>query len=107
MERQSIPLGLFPVTLMSFSGLSEVRGVGASAFCAVSFVLCSVFSPHHPSLRNVEESLHHVDATFFLGKVSFLVTGGKCPPRCLLLPTPHPGRAAAGPMDSLLRQPGC
>uniref|UniRef100_A0A8D1DMT8 Centromere protein M n=1 Tax=Sus scrofa TaxID=9823 RepID=A0A8D1DMT8_PIG len=27
------------------------------------------------SLRNVEESLHHVDATFFLGKVSFLVTG--------------------------------
>ncbi|XP_020946630.1 centromere protein M isoform X4 [Sus scrofa] len=26
-------------------------------------------------LRNVEESLHHVDATFFLGKVSFLVTG--------------------------------
>uniref|UniRef100_A0A8D1GPU0 Centromere protein M n=1 Tax=Sus scrofa TaxID=9823 RepID=A0A8D1GPU0_PIG len=29
------------------------------------------------SLRNVEESLHHVDATFFLGKVSFLVTGVK------------------------------
>eukprot|EP00070_Physeter_catodon_P000100 XP_007099947.2 centromere protein M isoform X1 [Physeter catodon] len=27
------------------------------------------------SLRNVEESLHHVDATFFLGKVSFLATG--------------------------------
>uniref|UniRef100_A0A8D1NMW4 Centromere protein M n=1 Tax=Sus scrofa TaxID=9823 RepID=A0A8D1NMW4_PIG len=27
------------------------------------------------SLRNVEESLHHVDATFFLGKVSFLVIG--------------------------------
>ncbi|XP_047642070.1 centromere protein M isoform X2 [Phacochoerus africanus] len=27
------------------------------------------------SLRNVEESLHHVDAAFFLGKVSFLVTG--------------------------------
>uniref|UniRef100_A0A8D1GV34 Centromere protein M n=1 Tax=Sus scrofa TaxID=9823 RepID=A0A8D1GV34_PIG len=29
------------------------------------------------SLRNVEESLHHVDATFFLGKVSFLVTGAR------------------------------
>nr|XP_035954173.1 centromere protein M isoform X2 [Halichoerus grypus] len=28
------------------------------------------------SLRNVEESLHHVDATFFLGKVGFLITGG-------------------------------
>ncbi|XP_024593427.1 centromere protein M isoform X1 [Neophocaena asiaeorientalis asiaeorientalis] len=27
------------------------------------------------SLRNVEESLHHVDAAFFLGKVSFLATG--------------------------------
>uniref|UniRef100_A0A9L0R1X8 Centromere protein M n=1 Tax=Equus caballus TaxID=9796 RepID=A0A9L0R1X8_HORSE len=27
------------------------------------------------SLRNVEESLHHVDATFFLGKVGFLATG--------------------------------
>nr|XP_006207199.1 centromere protein M [Vicugna pacos] len=27
------------------------------------------------SLRNVEESLHHVDASFFLGKVSFLATG--------------------------------
>ncbi|XP_006740426.1 centromere protein M [Leptonychotes weddellii] len=27
------------------------------------------------SLRNVEESLHHVDATFFLGKVGFLITG--------------------------------
>nr|KAF6367911.1 centromere protein M [Myotis myotis] len=30
------------------------------------------------SLQNVEESLRHVDATFFLGKVGFLVTGGKC-----------------------------
>ncbi|XP_072829711.1 centromere protein M isoform X4 [Vicugna pacos] len=29
------------------------------------------------SLRNVEESLHHVDASFFLGKVSFLATGGE------------------------------
>uniref|UniRef100_A0A8C3XAF3 Centromere protein M n=1 Tax=Catagonus wagneri TaxID=51154 RepID=A0A8C3XAF3_9CETA len=29
------------------------------------------------SLRKVEESLHHVDATFFLGKVSFLVTGDR------------------------------
>uniref|UniRef100_A0A8D1NQ59 Centromere protein M n=1 Tax=Sus scrofa TaxID=9823 RepID=A0A8D1NQ59_PIG len=29
------------------------------------------------SLRNVEESLHHVDATFFLGKVSFLVIGDR------------------------------
>ncbi|XP_027451387.1 centromere protein M isoform X3 [Zalophus californianus] len=27
------------------------------------------------SLRNVEESLHHVDTTFFLGKVGFLITG--------------------------------
>ncbi|XP_044918385.1 centromere protein M isoform X2 [Felis catus] len=27
------------------------------------------------SLRNVEESLHHVDATFFLGKAAFLATG--------------------------------
>ncbi|XP_034499838.1 centromere protein M isoform X3 [Ailuropoda melanoleuca] len=27
------------------------------------------------SLRNVEESLRHVDATFFLGKVGFLATG--------------------------------
>uniref|UniRef100_A0A8C4PFR8 Centromere protein M n=1 Tax=Equus asinus TaxID=9793 RepID=A0A8C4PFR8_EQUAS len=27
------------------------------------------------SLRNVEESLHHVDATFFLGRVGFLATG--------------------------------
>ncbi|XP_016065752.1 PREDICTED: centromere protein M isoform X2 [Miniopterus natalensis] len=27
------------------------------------------------SLQNVEESLHHVDATFFLGKVGFLATG--------------------------------
>ncbi|KAK1341668.1 hypothetical protein QTO34_018085 [Cnephaeus nilssonii] len=27
------------------------------------------------SLQNVEESLRHVDATFFLGKVGFLVTG--------------------------------
>ncbi|XP_057598086.1 centromere protein M isoform X3 [Hippopotamus amphibius kiboko] len=27
------------------------------------------------SLRNVEESLQHVDATFFLGKVTFLATG--------------------------------
>ncbi|XP_023618042.1 centromere protein M isoform X4 [Myotis lucifugus] len=26
-------------------------------------------------LQNVEESLRHVDATFFLGKVGFLVTG--------------------------------
>ncbi|XP_047598598.1 centromere protein M isoform X3 [Lutra lutra] len=26
-------------------------------------------------LRNVEESLRHVDATFFLGKVGFLATG--------------------------------
>uniref|UniRef100_A0A8C0ZYQ8 Centromere protein M n=1 Tax=Castor canadensis TaxID=51338 RepID=A0A8C0ZYQ8_CASCN len=28
------------------------------------------------SLQNVEESLHHVDASFFLGKVCFLTTGG-------------------------------
>lgn len=27
------------------------------------------------SLQNVEKSLHHVDATFFLGKVGFLATG--------------------------------
>ncbi|XP_045319405.1 centromere protein M isoform X1 [Leopardus geoffroyi] len=27
------------------------------------------------SLRNVEESLHHVDATFFLGKAAFLASG--------------------------------
>ncbi|XP_026335312.2 centromere protein M isoform X1 [Ursus arctos] len=27
------------------------------------------------SLRNVEDSLRHVDATFFLGKVGFLATG--------------------------------
>uniref|UniRef100_A0A673VCL8 Centromere protein M n=1 Tax=Suricata suricatta TaxID=37032 RepID=A0A673VCL8_SURSU len=29
------------------------------------------------SLRNVEESLHHVDATFFLGKAAFLATGDR------------------------------
>ncbi|XP_012332105.1 centromere protein M isoform X4 [Aotus nancymaae] len=28
------------------------------------------------SLQNTEESLHHVDASFFLGKVCFLATGG-------------------------------
>ncbi|XP_059103614.1 centromere protein M isoform X2 [Peromyscus eremicus] len=28
------------------------------------------------SLRNVEECLNHVDSSFFLGKVCFLVTGG-------------------------------
>lgn len=38
------------------------------------------------SLRNVEESLRHVDATFFLGKVGFLATGGKC-----ILPAPAAG----------------
>lgn len=34
---------------------------------------CVCFSD---SLKNVEASLAHVDATFFLGKVCFLVTGG-------------------------------
>ncbi|XP_025894089.1 centromere protein M isoform X2 [Nothoprocta perdicaria] len=29
------------------------------------------------SLKNVEASLAHVDASFFLGKVCFLVTGGR------------------------------
>nr|XP_045008828.1 centromere protein M isoform X2 [Jaculus jaculus] len=29
----------------------------------------------HSSFQNVEESLHHVDSNFFLGKVCFLVTG--------------------------------
>uniref|UniRef100_A0A8C6C3S9 Centromere protein M n=1 Tax=Monodon monoceros TaxID=40151 RepID=A0A8C6C3S9_MONMO len=60
------------------------------------------------SLRNVEESLHHVDATFFLGKVSFLATGGKCIPPLPLTPSlANPGQAAAGPVvDSLQRQPG-
>ncbi|XP_008843007.1 centromere protein M isoform X2 [Nannospalax galili] len=29
------------------------------------------------SLQNVEESLQHVDSSFFLGKVCFLVTGGR------------------------------
>ncbi|XP_012493573.1 PREDICTED: centromere protein M isoform X2 [Propithecus coquereli] len=28
------------------------------------------------SLQNTEESLHHVDTSFFLGKVCFLATGG-------------------------------
>ncbi|XP_049740509.1 centromere protein M isoform X7 [Elephas maximus indicus] len=31
------------------------------------------------SLQNVEESLCHVDASFFLGKVCFLATGAKEP----------------------------
>nr|KAF6451971.1 centromere protein M [Molossus molossus] len=49
------------------------------------------------SLQNVEESLHHVDATFFLGKVSFLATGGGGLPR-------HHG-AAPGPHAADLRWP--
>ncbi|XP_037369350.1 centromere protein M isoform X2 [Talpa occidentalis] len=34
------------------------------------------------SLQNVEESLRHVDAPFFLGKVVFLVTGAAQDMRC-------------------------
>ncbi|XP_044083686.1 centromere protein M isoform X2 [Neovison vison] len=34
------------------------------------------------SLRNVEESLRHVDATFFLGKVGFLATGAGRESQC-------------------------
>ncbi|XP_066214644.1 centromere protein M isoform X1 [Saccopteryx leptura] len=34
------------------------------------------------SLQNVEESLHHVDATFFLGKVGFLATGARKESHC-------------------------
>lgn len=76
---------------------------GASAFSVVRFVFWFVFSPWpgHPSLRNVEESLHHVDATFFLGKVGFLATGGKCVPR-LLLPSPHREQCVAGCCSGLL-----
>ncbi|KAM7115453.1 centromere protein M isoform 2-T2 [Molossus nigricans] len=36
------------------------------------------------SLQNVEESLHHVDATFFLGKVSFLATGAGRESHCCI-----------------------
>lgn len=53
------------------------------------------------SLRNVEESLHHVDTTFFLGKVGFLITGGKCIP-----PLPPPRVLCAWHcVDSSLRPP--
>ncbi|XP_040346623.1 centromere protein M isoform X4 [Herpailurus yagouaroundi] len=41
------------------------------------------------SLRNVEESLHHVDATFFLGKAAFLATGVSSP-----VPVPFFGSAS-------------
>ncbi|KAM5251053.1 centromere protein M isoform 2-T2 [Hipposideros larvatus] len=42
------------------------------------------------SLQNVEKSLHHVDATFFLGKVGFLATGGgKLPSRHGAAPGTH------------------
>lgn len=40
--------------------------------------VCFLARAWPPSLQNVEESLRHVDAAFFLGKVGFLVTGGKC-----------------------------
>ncbi|NP_001291300.1 centromere protein M isoform e [Homo sapiens] len=56
------------------------------------------------SLQNTEESLRHVDASFFLGKVCFLATGGKYVPR-LLLPTPSQGKAGAA-VGFLLRHPG-
>ncbi|XP_033261053.1 centromere protein M isoform X2 [Orcinus orca] len=49
------------------------------------------------SLRNVEESLRHVDATFFLGKVSFLATGDR-------RLSSHHG-AAPGPHAADLRRP--
>lgn len=55
------------------------------AFCLLGGKVCPVSSLI--SLRNVEESLRHVDATFFLGKVGFLATGGKFIPP---LPLPHP-----------------
>ncbi|XP_076412522.1 centromere protein M isoform X3 [Peromyscus maniculatus bairdii] len=42
------------------------------------------------SLRNVEECLNHVDSSFFLGKVCFLVTGGgKLSSRRGTAPGPH------------------
>ncbi|XP_036787334.1 centromere protein M isoform X4 [Manis pentadactyla] len=43
------------------------------------------------SLQNVEESLRHVDTTFFLGKVGFLATGDHS----------HEGRRRLQPMASL------
>lgn len=49
--------------------------------CLLCCKVCFLALAWPPSLQNVEESLRHVDATFFLGKVGFLVTGGKCAPR--------------------------
>lgn len=75
MKEQNIPLRLFPVTLFSFFGLWGEEW-GFRLLCC-KFVLWFVFLPWpgHPSLQNVEESLRHVDTTFFLGKVGFLATG--------------------------------
>lgn len=95
MKEQNIPLRLFPVTLFSFFGLWGEEW-GFRLLCC-KFVLWFVFLPWpgHPSLQNVEESLRHVDTTFFLGKVGFLATGGKRVP-CLLLPTPAEGSLFPG-----------
>lgn len=53
------------------------RGEGHCLLCCK---VCFLALAWPPSLQNMEESLRHVDATFFLGKVGFLVTGGECTP---------------------------
>lgn len=50
---------------------------GRGRDCLLCGKVCFLAPAWPPSLQNVEESLRHVDATFFLGKVGFLVTGGK------------------------------
>ena len=56
-------------------------------FCLLCCETCPLLVflpwPGRPSLQSVEESLCHLDAAFFLGKVAFLATGGECLP-CLL-----------------------
>ncbi|KAG8517908.1 Centromere protein M [Galemys pyrenaicus] len=58
-----VPLRPFPVT------------TGVRRCCKDCPLLCLRPCSGHPSLQKVEESLRHVDAPYFLGKVVFLVTG--------------------------------
>lgn len=63
----------------------NIGGFPAALLNVIPFVLvlCWFYLPvqldclcFSDSLKNVEASLAHVDASFFLGKVCFLVTGG-------------------------------